>query len=95
MQQLLEPSAGDRLHSKELPAPFTTTSFAELMISGTTPSESDFAKNITKKVKLPKAQLCRYTHARHGLLRRKLSICNPVLFFLLSREIDSNRTYAL
>ncbi|WP_371807630.1 RNA-directed DNA polymerase [Arhodomonas sp. KWT] len=29
-------------------------------------------------------------HARGGLLRRKLSICHPVLYYLLSREVDSN-----
>jgi hypothetical protein len=75
---------------KELPAPFITSNFADLLTSGATPLVGDFAKNVTKKAKIPKAKLCRYTHARGGLLRRQLSLCNPVLFYLLSREIDSN-----
>lgn len=77
---------------KELPAPFITSDFAELLTSGTIPATSDYAKNITIKANIPKAKLCQYTHARGGLLRRKLSICNPVLFYLLSREIDNNWT---
>ena len=75
---------------KELPAPFITDNFAELLTSRAVPVVGDFAKNVTKKVKIPKAKICLYTHARGGLLRRKLSICNPVLYYLLSREIDSN-----
>lgn len=77
---------------KELPAPFITDNFAELLTSSTIPVTGDFAKNVTKKAKIPKAKLCVYTHARGGLLRRKLSICNPVLYYLLSREIESNWT---
>lgn len=75
---------------KELPAPFITTNFADLLTSETTGVSGDFAKSITKKAKIPKAKLCHYSHARGGLLRRKLSLCNPVLFYLLAREIDSN-----
>lgn len=75
---------------KELPAPFITDSFADLLTSNTISVEGHFAKSVTKAAKIPKAKLCLYTHARGGLLRRKLSICNPVLYYLLAREIDSN-----
>lgn len=75
---------------KELPAPFVTTNFADLLTSGVSPLVGDFSKAITQKAKIPKAKLCHYSLARGGLLRRKLSLCNPVLFYLLAREIDSN-----
>lgn len=75
---------------KELPAPFVTETFSSLLTSGTVTIEGDFAKNITNRTKIPKAKICKYSHARGGLLRRKLSICNPVLFYLLAREIQSN-----
>lgn len=75
---------------KELPAPFITTNFADLLTSATIPIEGDFRKSVTKKVKFPRARLCNYSHARGGLLRRKLSICNPLYFYLLARELDNN-----
>lgn len=75
---------------KELPAPFVTSGFADLLTSTAVPISGDFSKNVTKRARIPKCKLCFYSHARGRLLRRKLSICNPVLFYLLSREIESN-----
>ncbi len=74
---------------KELPAPFITDNYSGLLTStGTLPG--DFGKKAKKGVKIPTAKACRYSLARGGLLRRQLSICNPVLFYLLSKEITDN-----
>lgn len=74
---------------KELPTPFVTASFAKcLSTAGALPG--DFAKSATKGNKLPTAQACMYSLARGGLLRRPLSICNPLHYFLLCTEITQN-----
>lgn len=73
---------------KELPPPFTTVSFASHVC--TAPRVADFAKTIDQKPKSSKAG--RYSLARGGLLRRPLSICNPVAYFLLCQEIVSSWT---
>ncbi|MBO6810878.1 MULTISPECIES: RNA-directed DNA polymerase [Marinobacter] len=75
---------------KELPAPFVTESFASLMTTGSKPADSDFGKLVKKGEKIPKAKTTKFSHARGGLLRRQLSLCNPVSFYLLSREIVVN-----
>ena len=74
---------------KELPAPFVTKSFA-LVVTGGHPPPADFAKQVTRKVKIPSAKSAKYSLARGGLLRRQLSICNPVSFYLLTRELMTN-----
>lgn len=74
---------------KELPAPFVTKSFASAM-KGTKPASSDFAKVLKKGKKIRSANAGKFSHARGGLLRRQLSLCNPVSFYLLSRELVSN-----
>lgn len=74
---------------KELPAPFQTESFATLL-EKTATKPADFGKIAKKGVKIPIARTARYSHARGGLLRRHLSISNPVLFYHLSREIADN-----
>ena len=73
---------------KELPPPFTTTAFASHICNA--PPVADFAKAIDQKPKSSKA--ARYSLARGGLLRRPLSICNPVAYFLLCQEIVSSWT---
>lgn len=74
---------------KELPAPFITNNFSNLLTS-TTPLPGDFGKKAKKGAKIPTAKACRYSLARGGLLRRQLSICNPVLFYLLANEMTDN-----
>jgi len=79
---------------KELPKPFTTESFASLLsfeyefLAADLPG--DFGKQIVKKSNIRAAKEVFYSLARGGLLRRQLSICHPVWFFLLAREIVSN-----
>lgn len=77
---------------KELPAPFITTNFSDLLTADTSTLSGDFTKAVNKSTvkTIPKAKLCHYSLAHGGLLRRKLSLCNPILFYLLAREIDSN-----
>ncbi len=73
---------------KELPPPFVTGGFAHLVTSAAT-LPPDFQSNIqAAKPRIPTAKPSRYSHARGGLLRRPLSIPNPILYYLLSREID-------
>lgn len=74
---------------KELPSPFVSSSFANV-ISGTAVLPGDFAKAAVKGNAMPSALPAIYSHARGGLLRRQLSICNPVLFALLCKEIINN-----
>ena len=79
---------------KELPKPFTTVPYAQLMAAAyelsETPLPGDFGKDIVKKSNIRPAKEVFYSLARGGLLRRQLSICHPVLFFLLAREIVNN-----
>lgn len=77
---------------KELPKPFTTVPFAKLMTELSKDGDldkipGDFGKKIVKESKIPVAKEVFYSLARGGLQRRQLSICNPVLFYLLSREM--------
>lgn len=77
---------------KELPKPFTTIPFAKLMTDlskygDLDKAPGDFGKKIVKESKIPVAKEVFYSLARGGLQRRQLSICNPVLFYLLSREM--------
>jgi hypothetical protein len=74
---------------KELPRPFVTAPFAACV--STAPAlPGDFAKVAAKNNKLPSAQTGTYSLARGGLLRRPLSICNPLHYFLLCKEIIQN-----
>src|SRR5216683_3153692 len=74
---------------KELPRPFVTASFAR-SVTGTGALPGDFAKSAAKGNQLPSAQTAIYSLARGGLLRRPLSICNPLHYFLLCKEITQN-----
>src|SRR5271155_2728968 len=74
---------------KELPRPFVTSSFATC-VSTVAALPGDFAKAATKNNKLPSAQTGTYSLARGGLLRRPLSICNPLHYFLLCNELIQN-----
>ncbi|HAW94496.1 MULTISPECIES: RNA-directed DNA polymerase [unclassified Arsukibacterium] len=80
---------------KELPRPFTTTPFAEVMYSwsilfGSSTFLGHFGKPIVKESRIPVAKEVFYSLARGGLQRRQLSICNPILFYLLARELVSH-----
>lgn len=75
---------------KELPAPFVTDKFSSVMTQSV--PQADFSKKIIKGVKVTSGKPAIYSLARGGLLRRKLSICNPVSFYLLSREMIGNWT---
>lgn len=71
---------------KELPSPFVTTPFANLMISGG-PFPEDFCKTATKSNKFPIAKPGQYSLARGGLFRRILAICNPLQYYMLSKQL--------
>jgi hypothetical protein len=74
---------------KELPSPFVTVPFANAL-SAASPLPADFAKSAAKGNRLPTAKVARYSLARGGLFRRPLSICNPLHYFLLSKELMQN-----
>ena len=74
---------------KELPRPFVTVDFAALMSTGS-PAPGDWGKPPTKKGKPRSGKVDPYSLARGGLLRRGLAICNPLHYFQLAREIDTN-----
>lgn len=74
---------------KELPRPFVTAPFANAITSAT-PLQGDFVKTASKKTKLPTANAGHYSLARGGLFRRPLSICNPLHYFLLCKEMIQN-----
>lgn len=77
---------------KELPRPFVTKSFAMLIASTVTlPAGFGSSASEAKKNKLRSGKSVRYSHARGGqLLRRPLSICNPLHYYLLANEIVKN-----
>jgi hypothetical protein len=74
---------------KELPRPFVTQSFAKAT-TGAAALPGDFAKPAAKNNNVPAAKTGRYSHARAGLFRRSLSVCNPLHYFLLCKEILQN-----
>lgn len=74
---------------KELPRPFVTAPFARAITSAAA-LPGDFAKAASRRNGPPTTKAARYSHARGGLLRRRLDICNPLHFFLLSKELIQN-----
>jgi len=73
---------------KELPNPFCTHTFAQV-VSGSAALPPDFTPVLHGiNPRLRQAKASRYSHARGGLLRRPLSICNPLAFYRLARELD-------
>ena len=74
---------------KELPRPFVTLPFANALTSAAA-LPGDFAKPAAKNNGVPPAKLASYSLARQGLFRRPLSICNPLPYFLLCKEIIDN-----
>lgn len=76
---------------KELPHPFCTNSFAQVVVAsaGLPP---DFTPVFRRNSRLRQAKASRYSHARGGLLRRPLSICNPLAFYRLANELDQHWT---
>ena len=92
-REVLNVALGDLLargyFPKELPSPFVTVPFANAL-GMRTPLPADFAKSAAKGNTIPTAKVGRYSLARAGLFRRPLSICNPLPFFLLSKELMQN-----
>ena len=77
---------------KELPNPFCTNTFARV-VAGSAALPPDFTPVLQRaNSRLRQAKASRYSHARGGLLRRPLSICNPLAFFRLARELDQQWT---
>lgn len=74
---------------KELPGQFVTGPFANAAASATT-LPGDFAKTASNGSNLPTARTGRYSHARGGLFRRLLGVCNPLHYFLLCKEMMQN-----
>ena len=74
---------------KELPRPFVTAPFATTVTTALA-LPGDFIKTASKGNNLPSAHTAMYSLARGGLLRRPLSICNPLHYFLLCKEIVQN-----
>ena len=76
---------------KEIPNPFVTTSFASAVAAQGVNLPVDFNTNLQKTKRVPlSAEPTKYFHARGGLLRRQLCLPNPILYFLLCMELDSN-----
>jgi hypothetical protein len=74
---------------KELPRPFTTTSFAHCVTTKRN-LPGDFAKKTGRAAKLPIGRVGVYSMARGGLQRRILGLCNPLHYFRLCQEIAQN-----
>ncbi len=75
---------------KELPNPFVTTSFATAVTAPGIALPIDFGYNFSGISKPRPGKPTKYSHARGGLLRRQLHLPNPVQYYLLCRELDSN-----
>jgi reverse transcriptase-like protein len=74
---------------KELPRPFVTVPFANAIISATA-LPGDFGKSAVRSSNVPTSKMGHYSLARVGLFRRPLSICNPLHYFLLCKEMIQN-----
>ena len=73
---------------KELPKPFVTEPFARA-VTGSTALPADWGKSADMQPRIPFGKLERYSLARRGLLRRPLSICNPLHHFLVCQELHT------
>jgi hypothetical protein len=73
---------------KELPRPFGTVKFANAISAATLPG--DFGKPAARNSNIPTGKAVRYSHARGGLFRRPPSVCNPLHYFLLCKEMMQN-----
>lgn len=74
---------------KELPRPFVTEMYGQVICNESSLPQAFCAKAGNSNDLLP-GKPSRYSHARGGLLRRYLSICNPIHNYLLSKEIVGN-----
>ena len=54
------------------------------------PLPADFSKPVTASSRLPTCKVGRYSHARGGLFRRPLSLCNPVQYYHLCNELTKS-----
>ncbi len=77
---------------KELPNPFCTNTLAQVVNSGAALPVGFTPVLRGSNPILQLAKVNKYSHARSGLLRRSLSICNPIAFIILAREIDQQWT---
>lgn len=77
---------------KELPNPFSSASFASAVTSSsiTLPSQYVFNRHIRNTGGLPISKPAKYSLGRGGLLRRALSVPNPVNQYALTAEIHDN-----
>lgn len=77
---------------KELPNPFTSSSFADVVTASnaTLPSQYKFNRHTRNTGGLPKSKPAKYSLGRGGLLRRSLSVPNPVNQYALTAEICEN-----
>ena len=75
---------------KELPNPFNTSSFARCVTMHGVTLPASYLINPSTNRSMKKTKGCKYSHARGGLLRRQLTIQNPISQYILSKEIDAN-----
>ncbi len=81
---LLHPFLSRGFFPRELPPPFTTEPFASAISKNKRRLPSSFTSD--RKF----AKLCQHSVARVNLLRRRMSIPNPVLYYNLCLEIADN-----
>jgi hypothetical protein len=77
----------DGYFPKELPPVFNTIGFSHLMSSQSAALPPKFKYNKKKQLI---AKMSEHNIARVGVIRRKLSIPNPIAYFLLCSKIDRN-----
>ena len=75
---------------KELPNPFVTSLFAASATSAVGLPKDFNPTLVGANPRVRSAKQVKYSHARGGLLRRPLSIPNPLTFYYLAREIDQH-----
>ncbi len=71
---------------EELPPPFTTKSFSDLINHNLT----DYRTKVDHKIGNKWTNYCRHNLARNGRIKRVLAICHPKHFFRLADEIQKN-----
>ncbi len=75
---------------KELPPPFSTTSFAAAVAAAGAGLPAQLNPNLrVARPVVPPTKPVRYSHPRGGLLRRELGIPNPETQLILCRELDN------
>jgi len=76
---------------KELPDPFVTAPFAAAVTASGVVLPAGFRRSFAGGYPSSRAaKPVKYSHARAGLLRRQFRVPNPVMHYLLCREIDAH-----